>query len=206
MISRQFEYGWRVLRDAMHRSPFPVLAANLFYEGTDIPFVQPYTIVERDGFRLGVVGILGIDAATALFPPHLAGIEVRDPVVAAQGAVARLRPDVDLIVLLTHQGKIAPMQTDDEADLAVQRDIEADIRVAGLVEGIDVLIGGHADAGQETSYGHSGSSPVMRKRTMVTTMPAVTPPTLAAMWTMIAGTMLSYFSNRCPATIPNSVV
>lgn len=152
--NHEFEYGWWVLRDAMHRAPFPVLAANLFYEGTDIPFAQPFTILERDGFRLGVIGIFGTDAATALYPPHLEGLEVRDPVAAAKSAVARLRPEVDVIVLLTHQGKTAPMQTDDEADSSVQRDIEADIRLAGLVEGVDVLIGGHADAGQETPYVH----------------------------------------------------
>ena len=152
--NHEFEYGWWVLRDAMYRSPFPVLAANLFYEGTDIPFAQPFTIIERDGFRLGVVGIFGTDAATALYPPHLAGLEVRDPVAAARAAVARLRPDVDVIILLTHQGKTAPMQTDDEADPDVQRDIEADIHLAGAVEGVDVLIGGHADAGQEKPYVH----------------------------------------------------
>ncbi|MEN8164988.1 MAG: bifunctional UDP-sugar hydrolase/5'-nucleotidase [Acidobacteriota bacterium] len=152
--NHEFEYGWWVLRDAMHRAPFPVLAANLFYEGTEIPFTQPYTILERDGFRLGVVGIFGTDAATALYPPHLKGLEVRDPVAVAKAAVARLRPDVDVVILLTHQGKTAPMQTDDEADRTVQRGIEADIRLAGLVEGVDVLIGGHADAGQETPYVH----------------------------------------------------
>ena len=152
--NHEFEYGWWVLRDAMQRAPFPVLAANLFYEDTDIPFTQQWTILERDGFRIGVVGIFGQDAATALFPPHLEGLEVRDPVAAARTAVARLRPQVDLVVLLTHQGKTAPMQTDDEADVAVHRDIEADISLAGAVEGVDVLIGGHADAGQEEPYIH----------------------------------------------------
>ena len=152
--NHEFEYGWWVLRDAMKRAPFPVLAANLFYEGTDIPFCQQMTILERDGFRIGVVGIFGQDAATALFPPHIEGLEVRDPVRAAQAAVARLRPQVDLVVLLTHQGRTAPMQTDDEADPGVQRDIEADIRLAGAVEGVDVLIGGHADAGQEAPFVH----------------------------------------------------
>ena len=150
--NHEFEYGWWVLREAMHRAPFPVLAANLFYEGTEIPFAQPFTILERDGFRIGVIGIFGTDAATALFPPHLAGLEVRDPVAAARKAVARLRPEVDLIILLTHEGKTAPMQTDDEADPSVQRDIEVDIRLAGAVEGVDVLIGGHADAGQEEPF------------------------------------------------------
>jgi 2',3'-cyclic-nucleotide 2'-phosphodiesterase (5'-nucleotidase family) len=152
--NHEFEYGWWVLRDAMNRAPFPVLAANLFYEGTDIPFSQPYTVLERGGIRLGVVGIFGRDAATALYPPHLAGLEVREPVAAARSAVARLRPDVDLVVLLTHQGRTAPMQTDDEADVAVQRDIDADIRLAGAVDGVDVLIGGHADAGQEKPHVH----------------------------------------------------
>jgi 2',3'-cyclic-nucleotide 2'-phosphodiesterase (5'-nucleotidase family) len=152
--NHEFEYGWWVLRDAMQRAPFPVLAANLFYEGTDVPFTQQWTILERDGFRIGVVGIFGTDAATALFPPHLEGLEVRDPVAAARGAVARIRPEVDLVVLLTHQGKTAPMQTDDEADAAVWRDIEADIALAGAAPGVDVLIGGHADAGQEEPVVH----------------------------------------------------
>ncbi len=89
--NHEFEYGWWVLRDAMQRASFPVLAANLFYEGTDIPFTQQWTILERDGFRIGVVGIFGTDAATALFPPHLEGLEVRDPVAAARTAVARIR-------------------------------------------------------------------------------------------------------------------
>ena len=152
--NHEFEYGWWVLRDAMQLSPFPVLAANLYYQGTDIPFAQQMTVLERDGFRIGIVGIFGRDAATALYPPHLGGLEVRDEVVAARKAVARLRPQVDLVVLLTHQGKTAPMQTDDEADPEVWRDIEADIRLAGAVEGVDVLIGGHADAGQEEPFVH----------------------------------------------------
>jgi len=152
--NHEFEYGWWVLRDAMQLAPFPVLASNLYYRGTDIPFTQRYTVLERDGFRIGVVGIFGRDAATALYPPHLEGLEVRDEVAAARAAVARLRPQVDLVVLLTHQGKTAPMQTDDEADPNVWRDIDADIRLAGAIEGVDVLIGGHADAGQEEPFIH----------------------------------------------------
>jgi 5'-nucleotidase/UDP-sugar diphosphatase len=152
--NHEFEYGWWVLRDAMQVAPFPVLAANLFYEGTDIPFTQQMVVLERDGFRIGVIGIFGRDAATALYPPHLEGLEVRDEVAAARAAVAILRPRVDLVVLLTHQGKTAPMQTDDEADPNVWRGIDADIRLAGAVEGVDVLIGGHADAGQEEPFIH----------------------------------------------------
>jgi 2',3'-cyclic-nucleotide 2'-phosphodiesterase (5'-nucleotidase family) len=147
--NHEFEYGWRVLARQKHRVPFPVLGANLFYKNTDIHFAQPYSIIERNGIRVGVIGILGQDAATALNPPNIAGLEVRDPKSIVPEYVKLLRPDVDLIVLLTHQGKTAPMQTDDEAHPEIKRDIAADIALAGVIEGIDVLLGGHADAGTE---------------------------------------------------------
>jgi 2',3'-cyclic-nucleotide 2'-phosphodiesterase (5'-nucleotidase family) len=67
--------------------------------------------------------------------------------LAVQKSVNAIRDDVDLIVLLTHQGKTAPMQTDAESDPRLQRDIDADIRLAGAVTGVDVLFAGHADAG-----------------------------------------------------------
>ena len=147
--NHEFEYGWQVLARQKHRVPFPVLGANLFYKDTGIHFAQPYSIIERAGIRIGVIGILGQDAATALNPPNIAGLEVRDPKLIVPEYVKLLRPDVDLVVLLTHQGKTAPMQTDDEAHPEIKRDIGADIELAGIVDGIDVLLGGHADAGTE---------------------------------------------------------
>ncbi len=152
--NHEFEYGWEVFREASHLAPFPVLAANIFYSGTDIPFMQPYAVLERDGFRVGVVGVIGLDAATALIPGHVAGLEFRDPVEAVAAAVRRLRPDVDLIVVLAHQGWTAPMQTDAEGRPEVQRDIAADLALAGAVPGIDVMVCGHADAGTERPVTH----------------------------------------------------
>ena len=145
--NHEFEYGWQELVRQKHRAAFPVLGANLVYRGTDIPFAQPWTVVQRRGVRIGVIGVLGQDAATALIPANIAGVDVRDPIPVVRELVDTLRADVDLIVLLTHQGHTAPMQTDDEARPEIQRDIEADLRLAGAVPGIDVLLGGHADAG-----------------------------------------------------------
>jgi 2',3'-cyclic-nucleotide 2'-phosphodiesterase (5'-nucleotidase family) len=130
-----------------NRAPFPVLGANFFYKDTDHPYAQAHTILERDGVRIGVIGIMGQDAATAIIPSYIAPLDVHDPVEAVRKSVAELRDEVDLIVLLTHQGKTAPMQTDAETDPRLQRDIDADIALAGAVEGIDVLFAGHADAG-----------------------------------------------------------
>jgi 2',3'-cyclic-nucleotide 2'-phosphodiesterase (5'-nucleotidase family) len=145
--NHEFEYGHHIFEWEKNRAPFPVLGANFFYKDTDHPYAQAHTILERDGVRIGVIGIMGQDAATAIIPSYIAPLDVHDPVEAVRKSVAELRDEVDLIVLLTHQGKTAPMQTDAETDPRLQRDIDADIALAGAVEGIDVLFAGHADAG-----------------------------------------------------------
>lgn len=145
--NHEFEYGVAIFEWEKNRAPFPVLGANFFYKDTDHPYAQAHTIIERGGIRIGVIGIMGQDAATAIIPSYIAPLDVRDPAEAVRKSVAELRDQVDLIVLLTHQGKTAPMQTDAETDPRLQRDIDADIALAGAVEGIDVLFAGHADAG-----------------------------------------------------------
>ncbi|MDH3428808.1 MAG: bifunctional metallophosphatase/5'-nucleotidase [Gammaproteobacteria bacterium] len=146
--NHEFDYGEAKLEWQKNRVPFPVLGANLYYKDTKFPFAQPHAIIERDGIRIGVVGILGQDAAsTAVARDHIDELDVTDPAEAVARSVKELRDDVDLIVLLTHMGHTAPMQTDAEADPRLARDIDADLALAGSVEGIDVLFGGHADAG-----------------------------------------------------------
>ncbi|PCI64372.1 MAG: serine/threonine protein phosphatase [Kordiimonadales bacterium] len=145
--NHEFEYGVEVLAWAKNRAAFPVLAANMFYKDTDHPFAQAHTIIERNGVRIGVIGIMGRDAVSAIIPSYIAALDVRGEAEMVQKSVDAIRADVDLIVLLTHQGKTAPMQTDAESDPRLQRDIDADIALAGAVRGVDVLFAGHADAG-----------------------------------------------------------
>ncbi len=152
--NHEFEYGWEEFARQKNRAPFPVLGANLFYRGTDHPYAQPYAIIERGGVRIGVIGILGQDAGTALIPSNIAGVEVRDPVPIVRQHVEALRDEVDLIVVLTHQGPTAPMQTNDEADPNVQRGNAENLALAGAVPGIDVILAGHTDAGTRAPLVH----------------------------------------------------
>ena len=145
--NHEFEYGHEIFAWQKNRAPFPVLGANFFYKDSTHPYAQAHAIIERDGVRIGVVGIMGQDAVTAIIPSFIAPLDVTDPVVAVQKSVDEIREEVDLVVLLTHQGKTAPMQTDAESDPRLQRDIDADIYLAGAVSGVDVLFAGHADAG-----------------------------------------------------------
>src|SRR5262249_34462504 len=152
--NHEFDYGADNFLKQMNRVPFPVLGANIFYKDTKHPYSRPYTILERNGIRLGVIGIIGQDARSVALPSGITHLDFLDPIPIVREAVKELKPQVDLIVVLAHQGKTGPMQTDAEARPEVQRDFDEDIRLCGEVEGIDVFVGGHAHRGIETPYVH----------------------------------------------------
>ena len=152
--NHEFDYGSDNFEKQMNRVPFPVLGANIFYKGSDHRYSRPYTIIERNGLRLGVIGIIGLDARSVALPSGITKIDFLDPIPVVREAVRELKPQVDLIVVLAHQGKTGPQQTDAEARPEVQRDFDEDIRLSGEVEGIDVFVGGHAHRGIEKPYVH----------------------------------------------------
>jgi len=152
--NHEFDYGSENFTRQMNLVPFPVLAANVFYKGTRRYYSRPYTLLERNGVRVGVIGIIGEDARSVALPSGITDLDFTDPIPAVRAAVKELKPKVDLIVVLAHQGKTGPQQTDAEARPDVQRDFDEDIRLCGEVEGIDVFVGGHAHRGIEKPYVH----------------------------------------------------
>ena len=152
--NHEFDYGSDNFTRMLHRVPFPVLAANVFYKGTRRYYSRPYTVLERNGVRVGVIGIIGEDARSVALPSGITNLEFTDPIPEVRAAVKELRPFVDLVVVLAHQGKTGPQQTDAEARPEVQRDFDEDVRLCGEVPGIDVFVGGHAHRGIEQPFVH----------------------------------------------------
>lgn len=152
--NHEFDYGSDIFEKQMYRVPFPVLGANIFYKGTNHRYSRPYTIIERNRIRLGVIGIIGQDARSVALPSGITGLDFLDPIPVVRDLVKELKPHVDLIVVLAHQGKTGPQQTDAEARPEVQRDFDEDIRLCGEVEGIDVFVGGHGHRGIEKPFVH----------------------------------------------------
>jgi 2',3'-cyclic-nucleotide 2'-phosphodiesterase (5'-nucleotidase family) len=66
--NHELEYGVEVFAWQKNRAPFPILGANMFYKDTNHPFAQAHTIIERNGLRIGVIGIMGRDAVSAIIP------------------------------------------------------------------------------------------------------------------------------------------
>lgn len=145
--NHEFDYGSANFLQKMHRVPFPVLSANTFWKDSDFLYARPHAILEKDGLRIGVIGVIGQDAMSVVLPSLVADLEFRDPIPYVRRSVEELEPITDLIVVLAHQGKTGPMQSDQENDPEVWRDFEEDIELTTAVPGIDVFLGGHAHRG-----------------------------------------------------------
>lgn len=92
--------------------------------------VQDYIILERNGVKVGIFGLLGEDAASKA---PMSEVEFSDPVESAQRVVKILKQQekVDLIICLSHSGT------------GMDGKESEDVNLARKVPGINVIISGH---------------------------------------------------------------
>ncbi len=92
--------------DASYQANHPMLAANVVYKGTDtIPEgLDPYTIVERDGLKIGIIGTIGYGLESSIARLRVEDYEFLNPVPIVSELATKLRTEdnVDLVVLLSH--------------------------------------------------------------------------------------------------------
>ncbi|SFR98959.1 2',3'-cyclic-nucleotide 2'-phosphodiesterase/5'-or 3'-nucleotidase, 5'-nucleotidase family [Halomicrobium zhouii] len=106
--NHDLDYGFEPVENYSEASEFPWLAANVVREdGETIPGTENYTIVERDGVRVGVVGLVdeAIEPKTAVdFEEH--GYRVADYSEVGGRIATKLKTeeDVDVVVAAAHIG------------------------------------------------------------------------------------------------------
>ncbi len=79
---------------------FPLLSANLVRESSREPWLEPYTIAQAAGLKVGIVSVTGYDPTLRM---PLAGddaVVTIDPLVGLRRALDELEGRVDLVVLL----------------------------------------------------------------------------------------------------------
>src|SRR5262249_52433960 len=86
----------------------------------------PYTVFDLQGLKVGVVGMGNLSSLTSIFDrPNRLGILPLNTIETAQFYIDLLRPQVDVIVFVSHLG------------------LEVDERLIEGTSGIDVVLGGH---------------------------------------------------------------
>lgn len=115
------------LNQLVGQMDIPVVGTNI-----DHPETVKSHIIEKEGLRIAILGIID-PYAVKYYPKDVREkIELSDPIESIQAEMKRLKDKADIFILLTHQG----------ADL--------DYAIAEKINGLHTIIGGHSQSAIET--------------------------------------------------------
>lgn len=124
--NHDFDGGTEPLAKLGPNLKFPVLASNVDIHGEAGHWFAKSAMLEKDGVKVGVFGLVTPDLKSIVGDPSGFDVE-RDIISCARRYVARLRAEgADAVVAINHIG------------------LPLDRKLASEVPGIDVIVGGHS--------------------------------------------------------------
>jgi 2',3'-cyclic-nucleotide 2'-phosphodiesterase (5'-nucleotidase family) len=140
--NHEFNYGIPLLERTMAQATFPFLATNTYRPDGGRAYLR-WTLVERGGARIGIVGAT-TPGSMVWDRDNLAGrVVIRDIVPEVRSAVQDVRAAGAEIVLVTmHSGLDGPSSYDTVTTGVPSENVAA--RVAREVPGIDLILFGHS--------------------------------------------------------------
>ncbi|MCO5182474.1 MAG: bifunctional metallophosphatase/5'-nucleotidase [Anaerolineae bacterium] len=105
--NHEFDFGIAGLEARAAQSNFPFVSANMRYKDTGaVPIdlgVQPYTVVERNGVRIGIIGLTTTTTPQTTAPYNVEPFDFIDYETALREIVPQIQAeDIDLIVVPAH--------------------------------------------------------------------------------------------------------
>ena len=137
MGNHDVEPGHAVYDRWISQCKFPVLGANIVETATGKPYLKPYEIIERDGVKLAILGMI-TPAIPSWLPEKLwSGLRFEDMVTCAEKWVKIIqeKENPDVLIGLFHAGPEG-----NKLDNTVEN---ASADVATQVPGFDVVFMGH---------------------------------------------------------------
>ncbi len=129
--NHEFDFGLENMARIFKQANFPILCANYDFSGTPLEgIVKPYTIIKKNGLKIGVFG-LSPELDGLVFAKNCEGVTFLDPIeVASQMAdILKRKEKCDLVICLSHLGW----------DILGVDDTE----VMAATKNIDLFLGGH---------------------------------------------------------------
>ena len=133
--NHEFDSGAAALRDYINAAEFDFVCANVFTTDTQGIDVKPYKIFERNGVRIGVLGLVqvGQNGLPDAHPDKCKGLQFASPFETA-AYYKHLRAFCDVLIVLTHLG------------------FEDDVKLAQMFPEADAIIGGHSHTRVDGGY------------------------------------------------------
>lgn len=131
--NHEFDYGVDTLATILKQAEFDVVSANYDVKNTPLEgIVKPYTIIRRNGMKIGVFG-LGVNPEGLIAERNFAPVKYLEPIPVAQDIASLLKHQhrCDLVVCLSHMGTFENEQQ------------PSDTQLAKSTKDIDIIIGAH---------------------------------------------------------------
>ncbi|MFR2424943.1 MAG: bifunctional metallophosphatase/5'-nucleotidase [Haemophilus parainfluenzae] len=142
--NHEFNFGMKALDEILKDIKAKKLTANFYYKKNDKRYIDATTIIEKDGVKLGIIGLsTPMSAKFEEDTGNLKDMKFTSPTEEARAQVEKLKAKgVDAIIVIAHMG----IENENKIPDTGMRD------VINAVDGIDVVIAGHMhkDVSSET--------------------------------------------------------
>ncbi len=105
--NHELDFGLPVLQIRAQQARFPILSANLRYAADNsIPIdlgIQPYTVLERGGLRIGIVGLTYMDTLHYYTPLYAGELVLMDYAATLREVIPQMQAEgAEVIIVLAH--------------------------------------------------------------------------------------------------------
>ena len=135
--NHEFDFGLENMARIFRMAKFPIVCANYDFTGTSVEgLVKPYTIIKRNGLKIGLFG-LSPQPKGLVDTTKFVGVKYLDPVETARRMAALLKMKrCDVIICVSHLGW-------EDEELTDQMLVPA-------TRDIDIVLGGHSHTYMKT--------------------------------------------------------
>lgn len=135
--NHEFDFGLENMARIFRMAKFPIVCANYDFTGTTVEgLVKPYTIIKRNGLKIGLFG-LSPQPRGLVDTTKFVGVKYLDPVETARRMAALLKMKrCDVIICVSHLGW-------EDEELTDQMLVPA-------TRDIDIVLGGHSHTYMKT--------------------------------------------------------
>lgn len=120
---------------------FPFLGANIYDRATNemVDWLEPYTIVEKNGLKVGIIGIIGYTLESSILSTYIAEYEFVYPleIIKEHAKTLRVEEECDLVIVSNHD---------------YDEDLNYSISQLNGDYSIDLILCGHTHSNKEDYY------------------------------------------------------
>ena len=139
--NHEFNFGQVYLKKAITLFKGKVLCANCVTKDGEVVFGKAYDILECDGIRVGILGVVTDAIIKWERPEHLENLVFLDPVETCQKYAKELKNKVDFLLVVYHGGPEKDFITGEKIGLGNE---EHDaLRLIDEIDEIDAIFCGH---------------------------------------------------------------